>query len=398
MHVLLIALQQEAAASRELPEGRGTDPALLARLEADQALAMTRALHAGGTFSPLLVCIRGSRLHAEATAGGLPALAVSGAASVAAHVRLWRWQRPRDFLLIQTVGEVSAQLGRRVLAMRKKGSARLSHAFFVRPPAPELCRGRALRAASRVFCGSGHVRERIRELWDALPEKRRPEARLELLAPGIPLADYLLGPGPGVSGGERRCIFGMGESLAAGSGALLMVRAMAALWQREDLPPWEVRMFGGGPRFDEVLREAVSLGVAGRLCILGDQPPGEAVGQCAAWVAPGTSPEELPQTLWAGVAAGLPLICAQSGLHRERLAGAPPLTALRIREGDPQALARALIAVMRDERLRARMRLAGESVRPGIGLAATAARFCAFCGEAAAEAGADPENAPETGA
>ena len=386
MHVLLVALQQQVAASREQPEGRGTAPALLARLEAEQALAMASALHAGGTFSPLLVCIRGSRLHAEATAGGLPVLAVSGAASLAAHVRLWRWQRARDFLLIQTVGEASALLGRRVLAMRKKGSATLSHAFFVRPPAPELARGRALREARHVFCGSGHVRDRIRERWEALPEKRRPSATLELLPPGIPLADYLPQPEawPGAAGGER-CIFGMGESLAAHSGALLMVRAMAALWQREDLPPWEVRMFGAGPRFEEVLHEAVSLGVAGRLCILGAQPPAEAVRQCAAWVAPGTSPEELPQTLWAGVAAGLPLICAQSGLHRERLAGMPPMTAVRIRERDPQALAQALIAVMRDERLRARMRQAAESVRPRIGLAATAAHFCTFCEEVAAK-------------
>ncbi|MDE7241787.1 glycosyltransferase [Desulfovibrio sp.] len=382
MHVLLIALQQEAP---ETNDGRGTEPPPLARLEAEQALAMTSALHAGGVVPPLLVCVEGSWLHAEATARELPVLAVSGAGSMAAHVRLWRWQRPRDFLLIQTVGEASARLGRRVLAMRKKGSAALSHAFFVRPPAPELCRGRALRAASRVFCGSDHVRGRIRELWEALPEKRRSAATLEVLPPGIHLADYLPQPEPwpGASGGERRCIFGMGESLAADSGALAMVRAMAALWQREDLPPWEVRMFGAGPRFEEILHEAVSLGVAGRLCILGDQPSAEAARQCAAWVAPGTSPQELPQTLWAGVAAGLPLICAQSGLHRERLAGMPPMTAVRIPERDPQALAGALIAIMRDERLRARMRQAGESVRPRIGLAAMAAHFCAFCADVA---------------
>lgn len=388
MHVLLIALQQEAP---EHNGGRGTDPALLARLEAEQSLAMASALNAGGVVAPLLVCLRGSRLHAEATAQALPVLAVSGAGSMAAHVRLWRWQRPRDFLLIQTVGEASVRLGRRVLAMRKKGSATLSHAFFVRPPAPELARGRALSAAGRVFCGSGHVRDRIRELWEALPAKRRPGATLELLPPGIPLADYLPQPEPWPGPeGERRCIFGMGESLAAGSGALLMVRAMAALWQREDLPAWEVRMFGAGPRFEEILHEAESLGVAGRLCILGDQSPAEAVRQCSAWVAPGTSPEELPQTLWAGVAAGLPLICSQSPLHRERLAGMPPMTAVRIPESDPQALAGALIAVMRDGRLRSRMRQAAECVRPRIGLAATAAHFCAFCADVAAQ---NPEGA-----
>ena len=39
---------------------------------------------------------------------------------------------------------------------------------------------------------------------------------------------------------------------------------------------------------------------------------------------------------------------------------------------------------MRDERLRARMRKAGESLRPEVGLEAMAGRFLAFCGEVAA--------------
>lgn len=241
-----------------------------------------------------------------------------------------------------------------------------------------------MRAASRVFCGSEHVRRRIREVWEGMPEKRRPGASLQVLAPGIPLADYRLEPEMAAgAGAARRFVFGMGESLAPRSGALLMVRAMAALWQRDDLPPWEIRMFGAGPRFEEVLREAVNLGVASRLCILGDQAPADVLPHCGAWVAPGTSPEELPQTLWAGVAAGLPVICAQSGLHRERLAGAPAAAALRVEENDPQALARAMIAVMRDERLRARMRQAEEQFRPATGLEAMAERFRACCGELA---------------
>lgn len=384
MRILFIALQQEAEAARQAEGVGGTDPARLARLEAGQALAMACSLRDGGRFAPLLVCRRGSRLHGDAVALGIPALAVSGGGDVAAHARLWLWQRRHKALLVQTVGAEAVGLGRRVLGMRKEGSAVLSHAFFVRPPAPECCRSRAMRAASRVVCGSEHVRRRIREVWEGMPEKRRPKALPELLAPGIPLADYRLEPEMAAdAGAERRFVFGMGESLAPRSGALLMVRAMAALWQRDDLPPWEIRMFGAGPRFEEVLREAVNLGVASRLCILGDQTPADALPHCGAWVAPGTSPEELPQTLWAGVAAGLPLICAQSELHRERLAGAPAATALRVEENDPQALARAMIAVMRDERLRARMRQAEEQFRPAVGLEAMAERFRACCGELA---------------
>ena len=373
MHILLMALQQEGDGSGAPP---GT-PVQLARVEAEQALAMTAALTEDGRFTPLLVCRRGAWLHQRAAERGVPLLAVGGAGDVAGLVRLWRWQRRCNFLIIQTVGEEALGLSRRVLGMRKKGSAHLAHAFFVRPPAPDVARGRPCRAASRVFCGSEHVRASLHELWRNLPAKRRPDALLDLLAPGIPLAEYPPAPETG------RPVFGMGESLEPDSGALAVVRAMAALWQREDLDPWEVRMFGSGTRFAEILREAESLGVAGRLAILGEQPP-EVLAQCSAWLAPGTSPEEMPQTLWAGIALGVPLICALSPLHRERLAGAPPHAAVRIRESDPQALARAMIAVMRDERLRARLRRAGESLRPGIGLEAMAGRFVAFCGEVAA--------------
>lgn len=373
MHILLMALQQEGDGPAAAPAAC----AQLARLEAEQALAMTCALLEDGRFTPLLVCRRGSELHRRAAGRGLPLLPLGGMAD---HVRLWRWQRRHAFLTIQTVGEEAQGLSRRVLGMRKKGSAHLAHAFFVRPPAQETARGRALRAADRVFCGSEHVRQSLLELWAGIPDKRRPEALLDLLAPGIPLADYVPASAPA---GGGHFVFGMGESLAPRSGALAVVRAMAALWQREDLPPWEVRMFGAGPRFEEVLHEAESLGVAGRLAILGEQPP-EVLRQCSAWVAPGTSPEELPQTLWAGIALDVPLICAHSPLHRERLAGTPPHAAVRIRESDPQALARAMIAVMRDGRLRARMRQAGESLRPAIGLDAMAGRFLAFCGEVAA--------------
>lgn len=391
MRILFIALQRETEAARHADgPPPGTDPARLARLEAEQALAMARSLRDGGRLAPLLVCRRGSRLHGEAVALGLPVLAVSGGGDVAAHARLWLWQRRHKALLIQTVGAEAVGFGHRVLRMRKNGSALLSHAFFVRPPAPECCRSRAMRAAARVFCGSEHVRRRIREIWEAMPEKRRPAAALDVLAPGIALADYRPEPAPPVAGAAHRFVFGMGESLAPRSGALLMARAMAALWQRDDLPPWEVRMFGSGPRFEEILREAADLGVASRLCILGDQPPADALRHCGAWVAPGTSPEELPQTLWAGVAAGLPVICAQSALHRERLAGAPAATALRVEENDPQALARAMIGVMRDERLRARMRQAEEQFRPAIGLEAMAERFRARCEELAADAAGGP--------
>ena len=73
--------------------------------------------------------------------------------------------------------------------------------------------------------------------------------------------------------------------------------------------------------------------------------------------APGTDPREYPETAWAGIAAGAPLICAISPCipNGSRLRENGPAPALRVPGNDPQSLARAAISLMRDERLRARL-------------------------------------------
>lgn len=403
MRVLLIALQQpvtcQRAAARTAHDAAGEDAAApgagraalkAARMEEAQALALGLAMRDGGRLAPLLVCRRGSWLHARAAELGIPLLVTGGLF----WPRLFFWQRRHKRLLIQTIGAGSVAPGRRVLALRRKGSALLSHAFFLRPPQARDCRGRAMRQAGHILCGSTHVRDSLLDAWEGGKGTPGPRPELHLLAPGIPLEDFRpAGMEPGGLGPDgtepARFVLGMGSSLAPRSGALLVVRAMAALWQREDLPAWELRMFGSGPRFHEVLREAENLGVASRLCILDDQPPAEALAHCRAWLAPGSSPEELPATLWAGFAAGLPVICTQSALHRERLAHAPAAAALRVEEQDPQALARAMIAVMRDERLRRRLSMAGSALAATADIRTMAARACALFESWLDEAGGD---------
>lgn len=402
MRVLLIALQQpvtcQRAAARTAHDAAGEDAAApgavdaalkAARMEEEQALALGLAMRDGGRLAPLLVCRRGSWLHARAAELGIPLLVTGGLNSSLFWPRLFFWQRRHKRLLIQTIGAGSVAFGRRVLALRRKGSALLSHAFFLRPPQARDCRGRAMRLAGHILCGSSHVRDCLLDAWEGGKGTPGPRPELHLLAPGIPLEEFRPDGVEPDATGPARFVLGMGSSLAPRSGALLVVRAMAALWQREDLPAWELRMFGSGPRFHEVLREAENLGVASRLCILDDQPPAEALAHCRAWLAPGSSPEELPATLWAGFAAGLPVICTQSALHRERLAHAPAAAALRVEEQDPQALARAMIAVMRDERLRRRLSMAGSALAATADIRTMAARACALFESWLDEAGGD---------
>ena len=263
MRILLLSLQDE----NQDAAPAGSTRARVRRLEEEQTLALVRAMRDGGRLAPLLVCLKGSRLHERARALNLPLLAMSGTGNPLALLRLWNRQRRHKKLLIQTVGEEALALGRRVLRMRPSGSALLAHAFFLRPPAPERCKSKEMRAARYILCGSKHVQNRILAAWEQAPDAAAPVVppivpadALPLLPPGICLEGFDP-PSPFREEEGRHFIFGMGESLAPRSGAQLVARAMAAIWQRDDLPPWEVRMLGGGPRFQEVLEEAAALGV-----------------------------------------------------------------------------------------------------------------------------------------
>lgn len=377
MRILLLSLQNE---EQDAAPGGGSTRARLWRLEEEQTLALVRTMRDGGRLAPLLVCLKGSRLHERARALNLPLLTVggAGAGNPLTLLRLWNWQRRHKKLLILTVGEEAPALGRRVLRMRPAGGGLLAHAFFLRPPAPEQCNGKDMAAARHVLCGSEHVRGRILAAWEQAPQQAAASGTGDVLLPlppGISLDGFDPAPAPFREDEGKHFIFGMGESLAPRSGALLVARAMATIWQRDDLPPWEVRMLGGGPRFEEVLDEAISLGVESRLCLLNEQHEPDALRNCHAWLAPGSSPEEAPETLWAGFAAGLPVICSQSGLHRERLHGHDDAV-LPVAENDPQALAKAMIEVMRDAELRRVLAQRGAALAPDTGLQAMAERAC----------------------
>lgn len=426
MRVLLIALQNTVPGPAS-PEEQARwaelgSPMRTARMEEEHVLALARAMRDGGRLAPMLACRESSYLHARACQINLPVLTVNGASpgNPFNFWCLWRWQRRHQKLLVQTMGQDAVALGRSVLRMRPAGGTLLAHAFPLRPPQGQCAASRAFRAAHKVLCGSRHVMERLaaaeaRQAPDTPVEKKgkskknstgntgsRPEcgekprtlplghAPLTLLAPGMSLDDFLPAaeceagrsavPDSGLSGPDR-FVFGLADALTPRSGAQVVMRAMSAIWQRDDLPPWEVRALGGGPRLAEILDEAESLGVASRLSILNEQHLPDVLPRCHAWIAPGSSPEELPENLWAGVAAGLPLLCSQSPLHLERLSlegGKPHNAALLVEENDPQALAKAMIDLMQNADLRRDLVRGAQTLRPHVGLEAFAARACAL--------------------
>lgn len=367
----------------EEPDRKNTEDALAhsimdahnRNLEREHALAIARYMRDGGRLAPLLICPKGSQLEKDAAGEGIPTLALSQALNPLALFPLWRWQKRHAWLPILCLGQKGLPLARRLAGMRKHQTWQLNTAFFQR--APDKDKIRELSLASHCLCGSSFVAEKIEAMWKEKPGKGGLPPFVEC-QPGMNLENYNFSP-PEYNQAkdmaeEKHFVFGMADSLLPRSGAMLVARAMAAIWQRDDLPRWEMRMSGGGSRFGEILGEAKALGVISRLAILNEQPLAEVTRHCHGWIAPCASDAEFPPVLWAGYAARLPVICARSSLHRERTSFTQANTALRVDPDNPQEMAKAMIAVMRDERLRKRMSQGDEAIRRHISLLAMAER------------------------
>lgn len=381
MRLAIIAMETAAGGVKNPDYWQELKSAHLAQATLLQVTAVARHMRDGGRLAPMLICGKGSNLEEAAKRFNLPHIALKSLYNPADMFHLWNWQRKHSFILTVAAGQQSLDVARRLMGMRKNNSAKLVTVFLLRHPEITRNSAKLINHCALCLCGSQYIQDRIKE---SLREfKLTVQPKFAIRAPGIELENYI----PAFAWDEEKgdhFVFAMADSLQPRSGALLVVRAMSALWQKEDLPPWEVRMFGSGPRFEEILAEAKNLGVASRLSILGDQKLDEVSRLCQAWLAPGSSPEEMPHTLWSGFAAGIPVICSQSELHRERLAGAPH-AALRVDQNNPQELARAMIGLMRDRRLCSRMINGSLDERPLTGLDHMADGVCALLDEFAGE-------------
>lgn len=375
MRAALICLEDEDSrkkSTREQPYPATEEK--IRQLETSHALAIARQMRDGGKLAPLVVCARGSALERGAKECSIPFLPVSRSPKLMDIFRIWRWQKKHPWLQITSIGNASLAMGRKLAAMRNPETSQFNAIFFIRPPTPEKARELALMR--HCLCGSWYVADKLAKIFESDAEKFSRRPMLTECQPGMDLQSFNFTAPRYVEGSGEHFVFGMAESLLPRSGALLVARAMAAIWQRTDLPTWEMRMFGAGPRFDEILQEARALGVASRLSILWEQPLAEVCGHCHAWIAPGANTEELPETLWAGFAAKLPVVCAQNRMHKDRLQFFGPNSALRVGENNPQDMARAMIGIMRDARLRHRMASMDEAGNDQIGMAAMASRVC----------------------
>lgn len=316
----------------------------------EQVLALAQFLHDGGQFDPVLICREGGEFAAAAKRLSLPFLSLRDGTCLLDRIKLWRWQKKIPQLLIMSIDSAGLKTAALIHRMRKKGSTPLVCSFPLRPPAPGKKEAAIISRASLLLCGSEYIaKSAVREMGN-YPRLSCPDTAVAL--PGIDFEKYAKAR-PWHDTRGKNFVFGMAESLTPKSGALIVIRAMSALWQKEDLPPFEIRMFGAGARFNEVMEEAEKLGVLSRLSLLSTQNLAGAAAKCDAWLAPGSSPEEMPATLWAGFAAQIPVICSESELHQERLTDAASDAVVWVEENHPQKLARAMIEIMSAPDLRA---------------------------------------------
>lgn len=318
------------------------------------ALAIARQLQKTG-HEPWLFCAANSALLQN---GQIPTFACRN--NLIQLWRLWRWQKQAHFA-IAAFGQESLKLAHTLQRLHKKDPPRFTAIFLFTAAG---AKPRELNWPNAFIAGSQTAAKQ-------LAEQRQKTGNIKVVMPGMDLSEYAWPATPWQK--ERRFIFGMDASLMPRSGALLLVRAMAAIWQQESLPPWEMRLFGNGPRFEEIMAEAEKLGVLPKIAILETQPLPQVSQLCHVWLAPGSGNDELPPTLWAGFASGLPTVASKTPLHEEWL---DQDAAKLVDAENPQQLAKIMLELMRNNDLREKMSGAAGKMRKKISLQAMAERYC----------------------
>jgi glycosyltransferase involved in cell wall biosynthesis len=238
-----------------------------------------------------------------------------------------------------------------------------------RPAARAAC-ARVLRASERVTAVSGWLAGQAAGFAPGL-------AGPVSVAP-MPVDDLAFSPGPGDQPRDELLFVGR---LDRQKGAEVALRALAGLTGPAALLP--LRVVGSGPEGQRLRRLAGELGVAGRVRWDGQLPQADLAGRyrrAAALVVPGRD-EGLGLVAVEGQLSGAPVVAAASGGLLDVVADGQ--TGRTFPPGRPDALARALEAVLADPAGTARMAAAArERAAARFGTAAAARTYAAVYAEA----------------
>lgn len=317
-------------------------------------VAMALLLRAEKRFDTHICCPADSPLARKAKAQGLPLLALSPSYincwwNPLHFVRLWLLTRRHRNCIFHTFSDAAARMALRLQQKRQPGRTVIIHnCHTVHSLATRNEQGAMplwWQQLQNVLCADAIVRT---ELLNAGLDA----AKVVRLPAGVDTSDlrpcingYQSVPtGTGHKGPEKRCIILSMTSRADSACHSVLIKTMAALWQSESIPPWEVRIVGQCDNFAQLLAEANALGVQSRLALLQAQPLAEVLPLGHIMVSPGTSPHGSLPVLAAAWATGLPLVCPDLATNNEWVTANK--NALLYKAEDPQDLAMCLKNLM----------------------------------------------------
>lgn len=314
-------------------------------------VALARALLDEQRTDVRICCPRNSPLARKARELHLPLCSLWGSSAVNPLniFSLWLLTRRQRYCVVHTFSAAAARLGSRIMHMRQKQRTVLLHNCH-NSQYPECDSNGKLppfwEEAHSIICANKY---RLKMLLQAGLDPRQ----LVRLPAGVDtnaLTALALAEQPVVELAKaRRIVIGSltGHSDCASHSVLL--KAMAALWQNENMPPWEVRIIGDCPNFQQLLDEATALGVQSRLALLGAQPLHEVLPLCNILVAPSTSPHGALPAMAAAWALALPLLCPALPTNQEWAVNEN--NALLYEGEDPQHLATSIKRLIQNPQL-----------------------------------------------
>lgn len=314
-----------------------------------QVFYLARALMRRDDIAPVVACPRGSALALLLEREGIPLLPLPGRAPFNPLVlfTVERALRRHAFRIIHTHDANAASLGW-IFKTLHGDSLRLIHSRRVSYPLHSGMRLKKYLLADAVVGVSA-------EISAVVEQAGVPADRISTIHSGIDPSRY----SPKAARNDGRVVFLSIGALTPQKGYSVLLQAMSVLKEMEDLPPWEVRIVGQGPLFNDILDEAVQLGVESRLALLGRQDGRKILPDCDVLVVPSVDGEGSSAAIKEGWVTGLPVICSSlpsnTELIRDKIDGLVAPT------GNPLALAAAMARCMMEDPLRARLSARGRA-------------------------------------
>ena len=295
-----------------------------------------------------------SRIYAEASRRGIACLALPIARrGVAGVMSLRSLITERDIELVNTHSSSDAWLAAMaLLAMR--GAPPMVRTRHISAPIPGNAMTRWLyaRATAHIVTTGEALRLQV------IREARVAPGRVTSVPTGVDLSVFQPG-----DRGAARATLGL---LGLREGFLVVIVATLRSWKgHSDLleaiaasPGMQLAIVGDGPGRDNLRRQAATLGIEDRVVFAGQQEQVVPWIQAADAVAlPSYANEGVPQALMQAMACGLPVVTTGVGAIGEIVSH--EVHGLVVPPRDPRALGEALVRLMQEPELRARLGAAG---------------------------------------